>query len=123
MSEYPKWLDKFGARKIDAKMGPYPPDASLEWHATVFSWSEWSKESYNRFGIKYGVNIESLYWGLGCGCRTFEKAMKIINDFQLDHKIPSRNFHLHIQFKPTKMKGDAMQMPLFSSYELEKCGI
>ena len=118
-NEYPKWLDKFGARKMDAKPGPYPPDASLEWHATMFQWSAWTNEPSDRFGRKYGVNIESFYWGLGCGCRTFDEAMRVINDFQLEYKIPSRNYHLHLQYRPEKVRREALQMPLFPSYELE----
>ncbi len=118
VSEYPKWLDEFGCLKKDASSGDYPPDCEMEWHATVFDWLKWLREPKDRFGRKFGINIFSYWWGECCGYSTFEEAMRKVDDFQIEHRIPSRNYHVHVQFRPEKVSRDAMQMKLFSSYQL-----
>ena len=60
---YPKYLDKFGALKKNAEAGHYPPDGTMEWHATVFDWLKYMREPRDRFGRRFGVNIFSYYWG------------------------------------------------------------
>lgn len=113
--EYPPWLDDYGALVHDARLGNYPPNDQLEWHATIYDYNKYCGESDER---KYGVNIFSDYWGLCCSKKKFEDAMNVINDFQIDHKIPSSNYKVHIQYRPEKVKKDAMQMKLFTTFEM-----
>ena len=116
---YPKYLDKFGALKKNAEAGHYPPDGIMEWHATVFDWLKYMREPRDRFGRRFGVNIFSYYWGECGGFPSFEEAMAEIYDFQIEHKIPPTNYHIHIQYRPKKVSADALQMKLFTSYEME----
>ena len=44
--------------------------------------------------------------------------MTEIYDFQIEHKIPPTNYHIHIQYRPKKVSADALQMKLFTSYEM-----
>lgn len=122
VSEYPKWLDKFGALNKDAELCHYPLDSKMEWHATVFDWLKWLREPKDRFGRRFGVNIFSWWWGVCGGYATFDEAMREINEFQIEHGIPSKNYHIHIQYRPLKIRHDVMQMPLFLSYQLEEAG-
>lgn len=124
--EYPDWLDDYGSRIHDATIGEYPDACDLEWHATIYDYQTWRGSPASAFGLGahpeliYGVNISSEHWGLGCVKRTFEEAMDVINDFQIEHNIPSSNYKLHIQYRPKKVKKDAMQMKLFSTLELKE---
>ena len=49
--------------KKNAEAGHYPPDGTMEWHATVFDWLKYMREPRDRFGRRFGVNIFSYYWG------------------------------------------------------------
>ncbi len=122
--EYPDWLDDVGSLNRYAST-PDCPDHELEWHATVYDFQAWRNYPASAFGplgahpeIKYGVNIYSKHWGLGCAKKTFEEAMAVIDDFRIDHNIPSSNYKVHIHFRPEKIKRDAMQMKLFTTFEL-----
>lgn len=121
--EYPDWLDDVGSLNHDATIGSFPDDCELEWHATVYdfvAWRNWPAiyKDNAHHELKYGVNIYSEHWGMGCAKRTFEEAMNEIDDFRIEHHIPSSNYKVHIQFRPKKVKRDAMQMKLFSTFEL-----
>ena len=125
--EYPPWLDDFGWHKGKVTIGKYPPDSELEWHATVYDY--WAWHAYHLPPSEYGpcphpryfgVSIACEHWGMIVAKKTFEEAMDVINDFQIEHNIPSSNYKLHIQYRPEKVKKDAMQMKLFSTLELKE---
>ena len=123
--EYPDWLDDFGARIHDATLGEYPPSSELEWHATIYDFRAWNEHYFppSQYGPckvprLFGVNISSEHWGIHIAKRTFEEAMNEINDFQIEHNIPSSNYKIHIQYRPERVKKDAMQMKLFTTFEM-----